>query len=255
MKISMITLFPDMIKGFFEESILKKAQDKKLIQFEIVNLRDFATDSHKTVDDRPYGGGAGMVIRADVVVSCLQKVKNSSESNKLSKVILTSARGTTFNQKKAQDLSKEKHLIILCGHYEGFDERIMQQIDEEISVGDFVMTGGEIPACAISDAVTRLIPGVLKKEEASLYESFFNISVDELIEICGEDEVLGVLKKKHINLVQLLEYPQYTRPEIINGESIPAVLKLGNHRDIYRFRVKSAYKETLKKRSDLLHLS
>ena len=251
MKIFIITLFPEMIKGFFEESILKKAQDKKLIDFEIINLREFATDSHKTVDDRPYGGGAGMVIRADVVISCLKAIKSSYSSTKDSKIIVTSAKGPNFTQKKAQDFSRLKNLVIICGHYEGFDERIMPHIDEEISIGDFVLTGGEIPACAIADAVTRLIPGVLKKIDATQYESFFSVSVDELIEVCGEDEVLGLLKKNSIKEVSLLEYPHYTRPEKIDNVGIPEVLKSGNHHDIHCYRIRQAYKITRLKRPDL----
>lgn len=253
MKISIITLFPKMINGFFEESILKKAQEKGLIELEIINLRDFATDSHKTVDDRPYGGGAGMVLRADILNTAIKSVKDSNlEDKEDSQVILTSARGKIFNQKMAKDLSALKHLIIICGHYEGFDERIMSQVDQEISIGDFILTGGEIPASLVADAVTRLIPGVLKKEDATQNESFFFVTVDSLIEICGEDEVLGFLKKNNIQQVQLVEYPHYTRPEIVNGEDVPEVLKKGNHKDIYTWRIKKAYSTTKQKRSDLL---
>lgn len=221
-KISIITLFPKMIKGFFEESIVKRAIDKKLVEIEYVNLRDFAVNNYGSVDDRPYGGGAGMLLRVEPIYNAIQKVK--SKKSKV-KVILTSAKGKLFDQKKAIKYSKLNHLIIIAGHYEGVDERVLEYIDEEISLGDFVMTGGEIAVAAIVDAVVRLVPHVLKKSEATKLESFSN---------------------------NLLEYPQYTRPESFKGKKVPKVLLSGNHKEIEEWRIKEAYKQTLKKRKDLL---
>ncbi len=225
MKISIITLFPKMISGFFEESIIKRAQEKKLVEVEIINLRDFAIDDYGTVDDRPYGGGAGMVIRVDVVHKALQKVKNVGKNLK---VILTSPKGKQFNQKKAQEYSKSDNLIIIAGHYEGVDERVTEFIDEEVSVGDFILTGGELPAAMITDSVVRLIPGVLKKEEATINETF------------------------NIQGKKLLEYPQYTRPEEFHGLKVPKILTGGNHKEIEKWKSEKAVEETKKKRSDLI---
>jgi tRNA (guanine37-N1)-methyltransferase len=251
MKISIITLFPKMISGFFEESIVKRAIEKGLVEIEIVDLRGFAVDKRGSVDDRPYGGGAGMVLRADIIYAALNKLKIKSEKLKVN-TVLTSAKGNVFNQEKAKQFSKFDHLIIIAGHYEGVDERVLDYIDEEISLGDFVMTGGEISASAMVDSVVRLIPGVLKKEEAPEIESFFNVDVDELIKVIGENEILTKLKKRDVKEVQLLEFPQYTRPEEFEGKKIPTVLLSGNHAEIERWRLKKAYEETIKKRLDLL---
>ncbi|MFZ6035309.1 MAG: tRNA (guanosine(37)-N1)-methyltransferase TrmD [Patescibacteria group bacterium] len=223
MKITILTLFPKMISGFIDESIIKRAVGKKLVELEIVNIRDFAIDKYGTVDDRPYGGGAGMVMRVDVVDRALEKVKTGK-----SKVILTTPKGKTYDQKKAMEYSRENHLVIIAGHYEGVDERVLEQVDEEISIGDFVMTGGEIAAAAIADSVIRLIPGVLKKEEATINETF------------------------NIGGKKLLEYPQYTRPEEYKGKRVPEVLIGGNHKDINQWRMEKAIEETRKKRPDLL---
>ncbi len=250
MKITIITLFPEMIRGFFKESIIRKAQEKGKVEIELVDLRQFATDDYGTVDDRPYGGGAGMVIRADVVVDALKSIQKTSV--KKPRILLTSAKGTTYTQRKAEELASLKHIIIIAGHYEGFDERVMKHIDEEISIGEFVLTGGEIPAAAIVDSIVRLIPGVLKKSEATMEESFFLMAVDDLIEICGEDAVLGLLKKNNINQVQLVEYPHYTRPEEFEGERVPEILKSGNHEEIRKWRIRQAYQQTKEKRPDLL---
>lgn len=249
MKISIITLFPNMIKGFFKESIVKRAREKKLVDIELVNLRDFAKDSYGSVDDRPYGGGAGMVLRADILHRALNKLK--VENEKL-KVVLTSAKGKQFNQKKAEEFSKLEHLIIIAGHYEGVDERTSDFIDEEISVGDFIITGGELSAAVMVDAVVRLLPGVFKKEEATKQESFFEVSVNQLTKIIGEDDTLKKLQAKGIQYVKLLEYPQYTRPEEYHGKKVPDVLLSGDHKKIEEWRLKKAYEETLKKRPDLL---
>jgi len=249
MKISVVTLFPDMISGFLNESILKRAQEKKRVEIEVVNLRDFSIDSYGTVDDRPYGGGAGMVMRADVLGAAIKKVKDSN-----SKVILTSAKGNRFDQQKAQELARLDHVVIIAGHYEGVDERVMEHIDEEISIGDYVLTGGEIPAAVIIDSVVRLIPGVLKKNEATQEESFYEVSVQELIPIVGETGILSHLKKNNIISVRLLEYPQYTRPEEFAGKKVPDELLSGDHEKIRTYRLKKAYEETIAKRPDLLDI-
>ncbi len=221
-----------MIQGFFEESIVKRAIDKKLVEVEFINLRNFAINKYGSVDDRPYGGGVGMIMRVDVIYRALSKIFNfpyvpQGKQFPISKrkILLTSPKGRQFNQKKAREYSKLKHLIIIAGHYEGVDERVLDYVDEEVSLGDFVMTGGEIAAAAITDAVVRLIPKVLKKAEATQLESFSE---------------------------KLLEYPQYTRPENFKGKKVPKVLLSGDHKKIEEWRIKMTYKETLKKRKDLL---
>jgi len=229
MKISIITLFPKMISGFFEESIIKRALEKKLVEIEIINLRDFAIDDYGTVDDRPYGGGAGMIIRVDVVHKAISNVKSQmSKPNLKSKILLTSPKGKLFNQSLADEYSRLDHLIIISGHYEGVDERVTKFIDEEVSIGDFVLTGGELPAAMITDSVARLIPGVLKKDEAVKNETF------------------------NIKGKKLLEYPQYTRPEEFKGLKVPKILLEGNHKKIEEWRLKKSIEETRKKRPDLL---
>lgn len=223
MKISIITLFPKMISGFFEESIVKRAVEKNLVEIEIINLRDFAIDDYGTVDDRPYGGGAGMILRVDVIHKAISKIKNQK-----SKIVLTSPKGKIFDQKKAQGYSQLDHLIIIAGHYEDVDARILDFIDEEVSMGDFILTGGEIPASAIVDSIVRLIPGVLKKDKATINESF------------------------NINDKKILEYPQYTRPEEFMGKKVPEVLLKGDHKKIEKWREEKAIEETKLKRPDLL---
>ena len=170
------------------------------------------------------------------------------------KIILTSAKGKPFNQAKAIELSKLNHVVIVAGHYEGVDERIMKYIDEEISLGDFVLTGGEIPTATIVDSIVRLLPGVLKKDEATEEESFFQVSIDELIGILGKTEILVKLQKSGTKNVQLLEYPQYTRPEDFEAQSVPQELTSGNHELIRKYRLQKAYEETVQKRPDLLDL-
>ncbi len=236
-----------MISSFFGESIIKRAQEKGLVQIELVDLRDFGIDDHRTVDDRPYGGGAGMVLRADVVAKALDKVKTDKALT-----VLTSAKGKAFDQKKAEGYSTMEHLIIVAGHYEGFDERVLDLVDEEVSIGNFVLTGGEIAVAAIVDSVVRLVPGVLKKEDAPKEESFFEVSVDDLIKVVGENKTLKKLKEKGVENVPLLEYPHYTRPEDFMGKKVPEVLLSGNHKEIENWRLKEAFQETLKKRPDLL---
>jgi tRNA (guanine37-N1)-methyltransferase len=250
MKISIITLFPEMIRGFVNESIIKRAIEKKAVEIELVNLRDFAIDDYGSVDDRPYGGGAGMILRVDVINKAIEKIANSE--SRINKIILTSPKGKVFNQSLADKYSKLDHLIIIAGHYESVDERVTDFIDEEISLGDFVMTGGEITATAITDAVVRLLPGVLKKEEATKNESFFSTPINHLIGVVGEHEILKKLKQKGVESVTLLEYPHYTRPEDFQGKKVPMVLLSGNHKDIEAWRLKAAFEETVKKRPDLL---
>jgi tRNA (guanine37-N1)-methyltransferase len=229
MKISIITLFPKMISGFFQESIVKKAQEKKKVEIEIINLRNFAIDDYGTVDDRPYGGGAGMILRIEPLYKALEKIKNQNSKIKIttqnSKVILMSAKGRQFNQKKAIEFTILDYLTIICGHYEGVDERVLDFVDEEVSIGDFVLTGGEIPAAAIVDSIVRLIPGVLKKDEATKIESFSD---------------------------NLLEFPQYTRPEEFMGKKVPNILLSGNHKEIDKWRLQEAIRTTKKKRPDLI---
>lgn len=233
MKISVIALFPKMISGFFEESIVKRAMEKKLLEIELIDLRDFAINDYGTVDDRPYGGGAGMIIRVDVIYKAISNIKNPSfakatEGKQKSKIILTSPKGKIFDQKKAQEFSQLDHLIIIAGHYEDIDTRVLDFVDEEVSMGDFVLTGGEIPAAAIVDSIVRLTPGVLKKDQATKNESF------------------NIKDKK------ILEYPQYTRPEKFMGKKVPEILLKGNHKEIEKWRMEKALEETQKKRPDLL---
>ena len=237
MKISIITLFPKMISGFFDESIVKRAQDKKLVEIEIINLRDFAIDDYGTVDDRPYGGGAGMILRIEPIYKATQSAISNFKfliSNKISnskiktKIILTSPKGKAFDQKKAQEFSQLDHLVIIAGHYEDVDARVLDYVDEEVSMGDFILTGGEIPATAIVDSIVRLIPGVLKKDQAAKNESF------------------------NLNDQKLLEYPQYTRPEEFMGKKVPEILLKGDHKKIEKWQMEKALEETRKKRSDLL---
>lgn len=248
MKITIITLFPDMIQGFFNESIIKRAQEKKLVEIEIVNLREFALDSYGSVDDRPFGGGAGMLFRVEPIAAALQKVKKNSQE----KIILPSAQGKLFTQQKALEFAKLDHLIIVVPHYEGVDARVLDLIDEEVSMGDFVLTGGEIPTCAIVDSVVRLLPGVLRKEDATVEESFFCVNIDELLDIFPDEENLKSLQKKDVKQIQLLEYPQYTRPQEYNGKKVPEELLTGDPKKIRKWQLKEAYKNTLEKRPDLL---
>jgi len=188
-----------------------------------------------------------MVMRVDVLHAALNKIKSEK-----SKIVLTSAKGKLFNQDKAQEYSQAKHLILIAGHYEGVDDRILEYVDEEISLGDFVMTGGEIATAAIVDSIVRLIPGVLKKEEATQLESFFTVPVDKLIEIVGQNKLLINLKQKGVKDIHLIEYPHYTRPEDFNQKKVPEILLQGNHKEIEKWRLKMAFEETQKKRPDLL---
>ena len=224
MKISVITLFPDMISSFIKESIIKRAVDKGLVEIELINLRDFAKDKYKSVDDKPYGGGAGMILRVDILKDAITFVTKNKKDK--TRIILTSAKGKTYSQKKANDYSKLDHLVIIAGHYEGTDERILNYVDEEISIGDFILTGGEVVSAAIIDSIVRLIPEVLKKEDATKEESFSN--------------------------EYPLEYPQYTKPAEFEGNKVPEVLLSGDHKKIKEWRLKKSIELTKKRRPDLL---
>lgn len=219
MKFDILTLFPEMFEPI-KQSIIGRATEKNIIEINLVNIRDFSKDKHKKVDDTPYGGGAGMLMRPDVVYDCYNSVKSNN-----SKLIYLSPQGNRLNQAKVEQLSKEEHLIILCGHYEGIDQRVIDKIvDEEISIGDYVLTGGELPAMVLVDSVSRYVSGVLKENSIS-EESFSN---------------------------GLLEYPQYTRPEVFEGMEVPEVLKSGHHKNIDNWRREQALKRTFEKRPELL---
>jgi len=228
MKIDIVSLFPEMFEGPFNQSILRRAQDKLLIEINIHNLRKWAKDKRGTVDDKPYGGGIGMVMMVEPIVKAIEEIKSCE-----AKIILLSPRGKVWKQEMAQKYSKFNHLILICGHYEGVDERIKEFIDEEISIGDFVLTGGEIPAMVLVDSIVRLIPGVLQKSEATQFESFSNF-------------------KFQISNYKLLEYPQYTHPENFNGLKVPPILLSGNHGEIEKWRKEKSIEITKKNRPDLL---
>ncbi|ABR48894.1 tRNA (guanine-N1)-methyltransferase [Alkaliphilus metalliredigens QYMF] len=226
MKVRILTLFPEMFNGPFGTSILKKAQEKELIDIQCFNIRDFALNKHKKVDDYPFGGGAGMVMTPQPIFDCHHHVTQMLNLNEPCKTIYLSPKGSTFTQEKAMELAKEEQLIFLCGHYEGIDQRIIDElVTDEISIGDYVLTGGELPAMVIVDAITRLIPGVLSTEASYEDESFH----------CG-----------------LLEYPHYTRPRAFNGLEVPSVLLSGNHKDIDMWRRKQSIELTFERRPDLL---
>lgn len=230
LKIDILTLFPSMFEGPFDTSMLKKAKDNNLVEIKIHNLRDWAVDKHKTVDGRPFGGGKGMVIRVDIVDRALKELRVKSKNEK---VVLLSPQGKTYQQKETQEFSKLEHLILLAGHYEGFDERITQHlVDEVISIGDYILTGGEIPAMAVVDSVVRLIPGVLE-EEATSHESFSPTTY-------------------MLRPTTLLDYPTFTHPVEYEGWEVPKVLVGGNHKEIDIWRKKQAMVKTKKVRPDLL---
>lgn len=224
MKISIITLFPEVFEPILNSSILKRAQKKGLVEFELVNLRDFGTGKHQIVDGRPYGGGVGMILRADILAKAVNSIIKNTKKKPF--IILTSASGKSYKQAAAQKFLKLDHIVIVCGHYEGVDQRFTDKfVSEEISIGDYVLTGGEIPAMVIADSITRLIPDVLEKPAATAEESFSQ---------------------------RLLEYPQYTRPEEFEGKHIPKVLLSGNHDEIKKWRAQKSLEKTKKIRPDLL---
>lgn len=220
MKIDILTLFPNMFDNVFDESIIKRAKSSSKVSINVHNFRDYSLDSHKKVDDTPYGGGCGMVLMAQPIYDCVESLRTKD-----SKVIILTPSGTPYKQKIAYDLSKEKHLIIICGHYEGFDERIMALADIQLSIGDYVLTGGEIPAMVLVDSITRLLPGVIK-EESHLEDSF--------------------------NEEKLLDYPTYTKPQNFRGMEVPEVLTSGDHKKIAEYRYQESLRRTREKRPDLL---
>lgn len=242
MKIDILTLFPEMFDGPFSESIIKRAQEKNLVKIKIHNLRSWATNSHKTVDDRPFGGGVGMILKVDVLYKALHDLAKKAKipfppktkKPKNHRIILLDPSGEKFNQKKAWELSKLSYLLLICGHYEGVDERVKEHlIHEEISIGDYILTGGEIPAMVLVDTIVRLIPGVLEKPEALKSESFS-------------------LTTNHQTPITTLEFPQYTRPADFLGWKVPKVLLSGNHKKIAKWQEKKALEKTRQKRPDLL---
>ena len=219
MRFDVLTLFPEMFE-VLNQSIIGRAKEKGLINVNLINIRDFSNNKHKKVDDTPYGGGAGMVMQPDVVYDAYKSVKDEK-----AKVIYMSPQGKKLDQKKVEELSKQEHLILLCGHYEGIDQRVLDKIvDEEISIGDYVLTGGELPAMVLIDAVSRYVEGVLK-DDSTKEESFSQ---------------------------GLLEYPQYTRPEVFEGQQVPEVLLSGHHENIDKWRRMQSLQITLNKRPDLL---
>ena len=219
MKIDILTLFPDMFNGFLTESIIKRARENNLVEINIIDFRKYSTDPNKKVDDTPYGGGSGMVLMAQPIFDAIDDIKTEN-----SKVIMLTPDGKTYNQSLAYDLSKEEHLILICGHYEGFDERIRSIVDMEISIGDYVLTGGEVPAMIVTDSITRLIDGVINKD------SHINDSFND----------------------NLLDYETYTKPADFRGMKVPDVLLSGDHKKIDEFRKKSRYNRTRERRPDLI---
>lgn len=219
MRIDILTLFPKMFEGFLNESIIKRAIEKKLVEINVINFRQYSKLNNEQVDDTPYGGGSGMVLMVEPIVDAIEAYKTSD-----AKVILMCPQGKPYKQEKAKELSYEKHIILVCGHYEGYDERIREFVDEEISIGDYILTGGEIPAMAICDSVVRLVDGVIKKE-SYMAESFTN---------------------------NLLDYPTYTKPQEFRGLKVPDVLLSGDHKKIEEWRKNEQIKKTQEKRKDLL---
>lgn len=221
MVIDVITIFPEMFEGILNNSIIKRAIEKESVIINVHDFREFSLEKHKNVDDTTYGGGNGMLIACQPVVDCLKSISGYSDAYK----IITSPCGAVWSQEKALSISKKEHIIIVCGHYEGIDERIMNYVDEAISVGDYILTGGEIAALAICDSVSRLVPSVLGNDESALDESFND---------------------------GLLEYPQYTRPEVFEGHAVPSVLLSGNHEEIRKWRRFKSLENTYKNRPDLI---
>ena len=219
MRIDILTLFPDMFKEFISESIIKRAIDNKLVEVNVIDFREYSQDKNKKVDDTPYGGGNGMVLMCDPIFRALDDIRTED-----SKVIMLTPDGKKYNQELAYDLSKEKHLILICGHYEGFDERIRSIVDMEISIGDYVLTGGEIPAMVVSDSIIRLVDGVIA-HDSHILDSFND---------------------------NLLDYETYTKPEEYRGMKVPEVLLSGDHKKIDEFRKNSRYNRTKERRPDLL---
>lgn len=222
MRIDFLTLFPEFFASPLSQSMLQRAQAQGVVTYRVVNLRDFTTDKHQVTDDRPFGGGPGMVMKIEPLAAAIRAVKQEDPATR---VILLGPSGVAFDQAKAAGLAGHSHLLLICGHYEGVDDRVHFYIDEEVSIGDYILTGGEIPALVVADAVTRLLPGVLGGEGATAEESFQD---------------------------GLLEYPHYTRPRVFEGHEVPAVLLEGDHQRIARWRRRQALARTVNRRPDLL---
>ncbi|AKL95499.1 tRNA (guanine-N(1)-)-methyltransferase TrmD [Clostridium aceticum] len=226
MIIKVLTLFPEMFQGPLNVSIIKNAQEKGLLDIEYINIRDFTDSKHKKVDDYPYGGGAGMVMTPQPIFDCYESTIKTLHSSSKPRTIYCSPKGKTFHQEMAIEMAKEKELVFICGHYEGVDQRVIDElITDEISIGDFVLTGGELPVAVIIDTIARLIPGVLGQQESFQEESFYS---------------------------GLLEYPHYTRPQNFRGLTVPSVLFSGNHKEIEKWRRKKSLEITLHRRPDLI---
>lgn len=225
MRIDVITVFPNMFNDFLSESILKRAQDKNLVHVEMWDLRHFASDKHKTVDDYPYGGGAGMILKPEPIFKAVEKIKKRN-LKKESKIIFMTPQGEPYSQQKARELSEIEHLIFICGHYRGIDERIVQAlVTDEISIGDYILTGGELPAAVVIDSVVRLLPGVLGDSDSAEGDSF---SKDRL------------------------DHPHYTRPAVFRKMQVPDVLLSGHHARVHAWREEKAHERTVDRRPDLL---
>ena len=219
-----MTLFPEMVMGGLKTSIIGRAIKNELLSIEAINIRDYAFNKHNSVDDYPYGGGAGMLMQAEPVYQCYKALED--RIGKRPRVVYLSPQGQTFNQKMAEEFAEEEELVFLCGHYEGIDERVLEEIvDEEVSIGDYVLTGGELPALVIMDAVSRLVGGVLHNEDSAEFDSF------------------------HDNL---LEYPQYSRPEVWRGKAVPPILMSGHHANVEKWRREQSLLRTRQRRPDLL---
>ncbi|WP_093231446.1 tRNA (guanosine(37)-N1)-methyltransferase TrmD [Thermoflavimicrobium dichotomicum] len=224
MRFDVLTLFPEMFHGFLNSSIIKRAHEKGIVQTNLVNFREFAKDRHRTVDDTPYGGGGGMVLKPEPIFEAVDHLLQDVSDRP--PIVLMSPQGEPFTQRKAEALARHSHLIFICGHYEGYDERIRQYLcTEEISIGDYVLTGGELPAMVVMDSVTRLIPGVLGNEVSAVTDSFST---------------------------GLLEHPHYTRPAEYRGYRVPEVLLSGHHRNIEKWRRQESLRRTWERRPDLL---
>lgn len=223
MRIDVLTLFPEMFSGVLGSSILKKAAEKNAVTYHVTNFRDFSDDKHRTVDDYPYGGGAGMILKPQPIFDAVDHVR---KKNKAPRVLLMCPQGEAFGQKKAEELSKEEQIILICGHYEGYDERIRNIVTDEISIGDYILTGGELAAMVVIDSVVRLLPGVLGNQASPVFDSYST---------------------------GLLEHPHYTRPADFRGMKVPEVLLSGNHKKIEEWRIKQSLKRTKIRRPDLLY--
>ena len=225
MKFHVLTLFPEMVSGGLNTSILGRAMQNECIELETVNIRDYTLDKHKKVDDYPYGGGAGMLMQAQPIYDAYQSIIEKSKKKNRIRTIYVTPQGPVFNQDMAKELAKEEELIFLCGHYEGVDERVLEEIvTDYVSIGDYVLTGGELPAMVMIDAISRMVPGVLSNKESKDTESFENC---------------------------LLEHPQYSRPEEWHGKKVPEVLLSGHHKNIEKWRLEQSIERTKERRPDL----